>query len=150
MKSNIEWKKWGQVDPLYAVATWPGKQKGSEKPWTDDEFYALGASDWQDFHSKWQSFGYEKKQVATVQAQAIKDLPIEKIVIWDGGGESSGLAGLGKRLMGSLPPMHELAKQVGLDLPDYLGSMQADKPDAATPAPKKPKPKPAPEAESEE
>jgi hypothetical protein len=23
--------------------------------------------------------------------------------------------------MGALPPMHELAKQIGLDLPEYLG-----------------------------
>ncbi|HQL52207.1 MAG TPA: flotillin family protein, partial [Kiritimatiellia bacterium] len=46
---------------------------------------------------------------------------IEKVVVWDGGGEKGGLAGLGQRLMGALPPMHELARQVGLELPDYLG-----------------------------
>ena len=60
-------------------------------------------------------------EIAGVQAQAIQDLPIEKIVVWDGGGNGSGLAGLGGRLMGALPPMHELAKQIGLDLPDFLG-----------------------------
>jgi flotillin len=61
------------------------------------------------------------QEIAQVQAQAIQDLPIEKIVVWDGGGKGEGLAGLGQRLMGVLPPMHELAKQVGLSLPDYLG-----------------------------
>ncbi len=64
-------------------------------------------------------------EVAGIQAQAIQDLPIEKIIVWDGGngdGEG-GMAGLGKRLMGALPPMHELAKQVGLDLPDFLGKI---------------------------
>ncbi|MCK4565141.1 MAG: flotillin family protein, partial [Verrucomicrobia bacterium] len=66
------------------------------------------------------------KDIATVQAQAIQDLPIEKVFVWDGGGEGGGLGGLGKRLMGALPPMHELAKQVGLDLPEFLGKMQGE------------------------
>ncbi|HUT61190.1 MAG TPA: SPFH domain-containing protein [Phycisphaerae bacterium] len=62
--------------------------------------------------------------VAGIQAQAIKDLPIEKIFVWDtGGGEGGGLANLGQRLMGALPPMHTLAKQVGLDLPEFLGRL---------------------------
>lgn len=61
------------------------------------------------------------QEIAEIQAQAIQDLPIEKVVVWDGGGEKGGLAGLGQRLMGALPPMHELARQVGLELPDYLG-----------------------------
>jgi flotillin len=59
--------------------------------------------------------------VARIQAQAIQDLPIEKIMIWDGGGQQGGLGSLGQKLMGALPPMHELAKQVGIDLPAYLG-----------------------------
>ena len=65
--------------------------------------------------------------VAAIQAQAIQDLPSEKIVVWDGGGDSKGgMSGLGQRLMGALPPMHELAKQVGLDLPEYLGKTSGD------------------------
>ncbi|KKN95097.1 hypothetical protein LCGC14_0181660 [marine sediment metagenome] len=65
-------------------------------------------------------------EVAGIQAQAIQDLPIEKIIVWDGGSGGDGeggMAGLGRRLMGALPPMHELAKQVGLDLPDFLGKL---------------------------
>jgi flotillin len=61
------------------------------------------------------------QEIAEIQAQAIQDLPIEKVVVWDGGSEQGGLAGLGRRLMGTLPPMHELARQIGLELPDYLG-----------------------------
>ncbi len=74
--------------------------------------------------------------VARVQAQAIQDLPIEKVFVWDGGGQQGGLANLGQRLMGTLPPMHELARQVGLDLPDFLGKMKSDAPagDAAAPS----------------
>ncbi len=64
--------------------------------------------------------------IARVQAQAIQNLPLEKVIVWDGGsgaGGDGGLAGLGRRLMGTLPPMHHLASMVGLDLPDYLGSV---------------------------
>lgn len=81
------------------------------------------------------------QEIATIQAQAIQDLPIEKIFVWDSGnGEQSGLSGLGGRLMGALPPMQQLAKQVGLDLPDYLGKMSEDG-GANDEAPKPPKKK---------
>lgn len=66
------------------------------------------------------------QEIARIQAQAIQDLPIDKVFVWDAGGKDGGMAGLGQRLMGVLPPMHELAKQVGLDLPDYLGSAATD------------------------
>ena len=86
-------------------------------------------------------------EVAHIQAQAIQDLPIEKIIVWDGGGSAGGLSDLGKKLMGALPPMHELAKQVGLDLPGFLGHVakgpkaddmggEAAKPETPKPAPK--------------
>jgi SAM-dependent methyltransferase len=57
MKSNIEWEKWGERDPLYAVATWQGKERGGPNAWTDTEFYELGRSDWADFLSHWQRYG---------------------------------------------------------------------------------------------
>jgi flotillin len=74
------------------------------------------------------------QEIASIQAQAIQDLPIEKVIVWDGGGKDGGLAGLGGRLMGALPPMHELAKQVGLDLPEFLGKMNSDKKEDDPPA----------------
>jgi flotillin len=64
------------------------------------------------------------QEIASIQAQAIQDLPIDKVIVWDGGGKEGGMAGLGGRLMGALPPMHDIAKQVGLDLPDFLGKMK--------------------------
>ena len=70
-------------------------------------------------------------EIAGIQAQAIKDLPIEKIIVWDGG--HGGMDGLGKRLMGALPPMHELARMIGLELPDYLGKTVGE--DKAAPGP---------------
>jgi flotillin len=74
------------------------------------------------------------QEIARIQAQAIQDLPIDKIFVWDTGGENQGMSGLGQRLMGALPPMHELAKQIGLDLPDYLGKT-AGKTEGAEDAP---------------
>ncbi|KPK41127.1 MAG: hypothetical protein AMK72_15595 [Planctomycetes bacterium SM23_25] len=72
-------------------------------------------------------------EVAGIQAEAIRNLPLEKVVVWDGGGEGGGLSDLGRRLVGVLPPMHQLARMVGLELPDYLGSA------AGEPASLKPK-----------
>lgn len=57
LKSNTEWKKWGKEDPLLAVASWANKQKDGAAPWTDEEFYALGLSDWHDFWRHWQQYG---------------------------------------------------------------------------------------------
>ncbi len=57
MKSNLEWKKWGEVDPLYAVATWEGKERGSAGAWTDEEFYNLGHVDWKNFVAQWRQYG---------------------------------------------------------------------------------------------
>jgi len=82
-------------------------------------------------------------EVARIQAEAIKNLPLEKVIVWDGGGEGGGLSNLGKRLVGVLPPMHQLASMVGLDLPDFLGKVKAhhegagatEKPPASEPPP---------------
>jgi len=66
-------------------------------------------------------------EVAGVQAQAIQNLPLEKVVVWDGGSGEGGLSGLGRSLVGVLPPMHEVAKLAGLDLPGFLGTVGEDK-----------------------
>jgi flotillin len=63
-------------------------------------------------------------EVAGVQADAIRNLPLEKVVVWDSG-NGDGLSGLGRRFMGVLPPMHELARLAGLDLPDFMGKVAA-------------------------
>jgi len=60
VKSNIEWKAWGQIDPLWAVASWSGKNRGGASPWTDEEFYALGRADWADFLTLWNQYGLDK------------------------------------------------------------------------------------------
>jgi len=77
-------------------------------------------------------------EVAGIQAEAIKNLPLEKVIVWDGGGKDGGLSNLGQRLVGVLPPMHQIAQMVGLELPDFLGRVKrAPDAPAAPPAEKK-------------
>ena len=58
--SNIEWQRWGEIDPLYGVAAWEGKARGGGAPWTDAEFYELGRSDWEDFRRHWEHYGLNR------------------------------------------------------------------------------------------
>jgi len=55
--SNAEWEQWGESDPFWGVASWAGRERGGENPWTPGEFYELGRSDWADFRRHWQSYG---------------------------------------------------------------------------------------------
>ncbi|MEE8153756.1 MAG: SPFH domain-containing protein [Phycisphaerales bacterium] len=69
------------------------------------------------------------------QVKAIQNLKIDKITVWDsGGGNGGGLSRGGttadflSSLIGSLPAMHELAAQAGIELPTVLGKV-ADRDD---------------------
>jgi SAM-dependent methyltransferase len=56
-QSNVEWRRWGEDDPFYGVATWTGRQRGGDNPWTAADFYDLGNSDWPDFREHWVRYG---------------------------------------------------------------------------------------------
>jgi ubiquinone/menaquinone biosynthesis C-methylase UbiE len=58
LATNSEWHEWGRRDPLFGVASWPNKNVEGGAPWTDEEFYALGKSDWRDFEVRWRRYGY--------------------------------------------------------------------------------------------
>jgi SAM-dependent methyltransferase len=55
--SNEEWKKWGESDPLFGVASWAGRRCDGVSPWQAEEFYEVGRSDWEDFRAVWQRYG---------------------------------------------------------------------------------------------
>jgi len=59
--SNLEWQRWGDLDPLYGVATVQGKARGAVSPWRDDEFYLLGKVHWNEFLSHWERYGLDKQ-----------------------------------------------------------------------------------------
>ena len=79
-------------------------------------------------------------EIVREQVKAIQNLKIDKITVWDSGHNGSMLEGKGggstanflSGLIGSLPPVHELAQQAGVELPGYLGRVagaRAPKPD---------------------
>ena len=62
------------------------------------------------------------------QVKAVQNLKIDKVTVWDSGANGDGdangaTAGFLRGLIGSLPPVHELAKQAGIDLPNVLGTL---------------------------
>lgn len=81
------------------------------------------------------------------QVKAVQNLKIDKITVWDGGAAgSNGTRGQTAQflsgLIGSLPPVHELARQAGIELPGALGRMDGhdggtSNAPAPEPAPKK-------------
>jgi flotillin len=74
------------------------------------------------------------EELLRVQVDAIKNIKIDKVTVWDGGLEKEGgktaTANFVSGLMKSIPPMHDLFNMAGMKLPEYLG--KAD--DGAAPA----------------
>ncbi len=68
------------------------------------------------------------EEIVARQVEAIKNLKIDKITVWDapGGGNGKGgssTSGFLSSLVHSLPPLHDLAGMAGVDLPEYLGKV---------------------------
>jgi flotillin len=60
------------------------------------------------------------------QMKAISNLKIDKVVIWGGGDNAkSGISSLLKDLMTGLPPVTDLARATGVELPPVLGRVQS-------------------------
>ncbi len=70
------------------------------------------------------------EELVTMQVEAIKNLKIDKVTVWDSGGNEKGgtaTANFFSGLIKSLPPLHEIAEMAGLDLPKFLGEMKGMK-----------------------
>jgi flotillin len=63
------------------------------------------------------------EKLIEVQVEAIKNLKIDKITVWDSGSKdgTSSTANFVSSLMKSIPPMKELFNMAGMDLPKYFG-----------------------------
>jgi flotillin len=60
------------------------------------------------------------------QMKAISNLKIDKVVVWGGADEGkSGISSLLKDLITGLPPVTDLAKAVGVELPPVLGQVRS-------------------------
>jgi flotillin len=81
-------------------------------------------------------------ELVAEQVKAIQNLKIDKITVWDSGasrgtddGEGGSTSRFLRGLIGSLPPIHELAEQAGIDLPEFLGQVRTDRAGALAPRP---------------
>ena len=78
------------------------------------------------------------EELVKIQVQAIQDLKIDKITVWDNGSTSpdgkNATANFVSGLMKSVPPMNELFDMAGMQLPKYLGEEKPSAPAADTPA----------------
>ena len=64
--------------------------------------------------------------MVSAQTEAIRNLKIDKITVWDSGNDKDGNSATSNfvsSLVQRLPPIHDVAKMSGVELPDYLGSM---------------------------
>ena len=91
-------------------------------------------------------------QLVAEQVKAIQNLKIDKITVWDSGNASGdGMGGSTsnflKGLIGSLPPVHELADRAAGDLPEVLGKV--DRPGGSTKSKPQPAPASKPDADTE-
>lgn len=69
------------------------------------------------------------EEIVAVQVEAIKNLKIDKITVWDSGSGSekgSSTANFVSSLVKSLPPLQDVAAMAGLDLPDFLGKLKPE------------------------
>jgi len=66
------------------------------------------------------------EELVSRQVEAISNLKIDKITVWDSGGDSSGssTSNFISNLFKSLPPLQDISEMAGFDLPNYLGQMK--------------------------
>jgi flotillin len=75
-------------------------------------------------------------EIVKIQSEAIANIKIDSVVVWDSGnGSDGGVQGFVKNLVAALPPLQEIAAQVGFQLPEFMGSLIPKEPKAKeTPA----------------
>ena len=64
-----------------------------------------------------------------MQTEAIKNIKIDKITVWENGGQNvdgkSSTANFISGLYKAVPPLKDIFDMAGMDLPNYLGKEQA-------------------------
>ncbi len=68
------------------------------------------------------------ENIVSLQTEAIRNIKIDKVTVWDGGNKGDGKTATADFVSGmvkSLPPLHEISKMAGIELPQYLGSVGA-------------------------
>ncbi len=68
------------------------------------------------------------EELMQIQVEAIKDIKIDKVTVWDSGSKGDGKTATADFLSGmmkSVPPLNELFQQAGMELPQLLGKETA-------------------------
>ena len=80
------------------------------------------------------------EEIVERQVEAIKNIKIDKITVWDSGNakDGSSTANFMAGLIKAIPPLQDIAGMAGVELPEYLGKTVEQ-----TPASQNPPPKPA-------
>ena len=68
-------------------------------------------------------------ELVKTQVEAVKGINIDKVTVWDGGKGDNGKTATSNfisGLMGSVPPLTDLFKMAGLELPSYLAAKADD------------------------
>lgn len=68
-------------------------------------------------------------ELVKTQVEAIKNIKIDKVTVWEGGqneGEGNSTSKFVSGLYKSVPPLSDLFNMAGMDLPDYLGKAQKE------------------------
>lgn len=68
------------------------------------------------------------EEIVKLQTEAIKNIKIDKITVWDSGNQGDPTKGSStsnfiSQMIKSLPSLHDVASMAGLELPPYLGHM---------------------------
>ena len=68
------------------------------------------------------------EELVSRQVDAIKNLKIDKITVWDSGtAGNSSTSNFISNLVKSIPPLQDLSSMVGIELPEFLGKMKEEK-----------------------
>ncbi len=65
------------------------------------------------------------EELMKVQVEAVKNIKIDKVTVWDNGSGKDGknaTADFISGMMKAVPPLNEVFKQAGMDLPTFLGT----------------------------
>ncbi len=68
-------------------------------------------------------------ELVKMQTEAIKNIKIDKITVWDGGahnGDGNSTANFMSGLYKAVPPLKDIFDMAGMDLPTYLGKKKGD------------------------
>ncbi len=79
-------------------------------------------------------------ELVKTQVEAVKGINIDKVTVWDGGNSADGKTATSNFISGmmkSIPPLDDLFKMAGMNLPSYLKGQDPKEPVAAEPVAEK-------------